>query len=133
MCLTSSFQHLQHGAAERRWRVRDGKAGASHRLHLVLSGAGATGDDCARMTHAATRGRGDARNEADDGFLYLAVLDEVRGFFLGGAADLADHDDRLGLLILEEKPEHIDEIGAVDGMAPDADAARWAEPCRRRL
>src|SRR5438445_13112886 len=133
MCLLSSLQHLQHGAAERRWRVRDGEASASHRLHLVLSGAGAAGNNRARVAHAAARGCGDARDEADNGLLYLAALDEIGGFFLGRAADLADHDDRLSLVILEEEPEHIDEIGAVDGIAADADAARLAEPCRRRL
>ena len=29
MCLRSSLQHLQHGAAERRWRVRNGETGGA--------------------------------------------------------------------------------------------------------
>ena len=50
--------------------------------------------------------------------------------FLGGAADLADHDDGLGLGVGQEHLQHVDEVGAVDRVAADADAGRLAEPGR---
>ena len=39
------------------------------------------------------------------GFFVLLLLDESRRLFLGRAADLADHDDRLGLVVGEEQLE----------------------------
>ena len=46
---------------------------------------------------------------------------------LGRAADLADHDDRLGLRVGEEHLEHVDELGALDRIAADADRGGLAE------
>src|ERR1700730_15452603 len=129
----SALQHLDHRATEGRRGVGDSDAGALHRLDLVSGRAGAAGDDGAGMPHAPARRRGGAGDEADHRLLGLAALHEVRGLFLGRAADLAAHDDRLGLLVLEEELEPVDEIVAVDGSAADADAARLAEAGRRGL
>src|SRR5690606_35212273 len=58
----------------------------------------------------------------------LRLVDEkLRRVFFGAAADLADHDDRLGRIVLEEQFEHVDEIGAVDRIAADADGGGLAE------
>ena len=106
-----------------------------HRLDLGLRAAFAAGDDRAGMAHAAARRRGDAGDEADHRFFDLVVLDEVGGVFLGAAADLADHDDALGLRIGEEHLQHLDMLGALDRIAADADAGRsgqgrppWSAP-----
>jgi hypothetical protein len=66
------------------------------------------------------------------GFLRRAwlVLDELRRVFLGRAADLADHDDRLGSRRRQEQFEHVDEVGAVDRIAADADSGGLAEAAR---
>src|SRR4051812_40824719 len=85
------------------------------------------------MAHATARGRGRAADEADDRLLILRRADKLGGVLLGGAADLADHDDALRLVILEEELEAVDEVGAVDGIAADADAGRLAEPGRGGL
>jgi hypothetical protein len=61
------------------------------------------------------------------------VLQELRGFFFGRSADLADHDDRLGRVVGEEQLEHVDEVGAVDRIAADADRGGLAEALVRRL
>ena len=82
------------------------------------------------MAHAAARRRGAAGDEADDGLLAPAlglVGEELRGVLFGAAADLADHDDRLGLVVGEEHLEHVDELGALDRIAADADRGRLAE------
>ena len=50
------------------------------------------------------------------------------GVLLVGAADLAHHDDRVGLRIVLEGPEHVDEVGADDRVAADADAGALADP-----
>src|SRR5690606_18546690 len=41
------------------------------------------------------------------------VLEELGGVFLGGTTDLADHDDRLGVLVGQEHLQHVDELGAL--------------------
>src|SRR5216684_4378326 len=129
----SALQHLDHRAAERRRGIGDGDAGALHRLDLVFGRAAAAGDDGAGMAHAPAGRCGGAGDETDHRLLGLAALEELRRLFLGRAADLADHDDRLGLLVLEEEFEAVDEIGAVDGIAADADAARLTEAGRGGL
>src|SRR6185312_2831103 len=125
--IMSAFEHLHHRAAERRRRLGDGDAGLLHRLDLVARRAAAAGNNGAGMAHAPAGRGGRAGDEAHHRLLDLVALDEFRRLLLGRATDLADHDDRLGLVVLEEELEAIDEIGAVDGIAADADAARLAE------
>ena len=88
------------------------------------------------MAHAAARRRGAARDEAGHR-LFAAALrfvdQELRGLFFGVAADFADHDDRLGGVVGEEEFEHVDEVGAVDRVAADADRGRLAEADIRGL
>ena len=48
-------------------------------------------------------------------------------------ADLADHDDRLGLLVGEEHLQDLDEIGALDRIAADADGGGLPEALVRGL
>ena len=77
--------------------------------------------------------RGAAGDEADDRLGAAAlrlVLQELRRVLLGLAADLADHDDRLGLVVGEEQFERVDEIHALDRIAADADRRRLAEALR---
>ncbi len=45
----------------------------------------------------------------------------------GAAADLADHDDRLCLRVGQEHFQHLDEVGALDRVAPDADGCGLAQ------
>src|SRR5687768_4592968 len=127
----SAAQKLGEGGAELRWAWGDANSSLLHRRDLVLGPALAARDDGAGMAHAAARRRGAAGDEAD-GRLAAAgpglVLQEHSGVLLGRAADLADHDDRLRLRVGEEQFEHVDEIGAVDRIAADADRGRLPEP-----
>lgn len=82
------------------------------------------------MAHAAAGGRGDAGDEADDGLAAVdgvGLLEELGGVLLGGTANLANHDDAVRLLILEEDLEAVDEVGAAEGVAADADDEGLAE------
>ena len=67
------------------------------------------------------------------GFLRCADLRKAAPSSSADAADLADHDDRLGLVIGEKHLEDFDKIGAVHRVAADADAGRLPEPDRGRL
>ena len=66
------------------------------------------------------------------GFFMLALMKAAASFF-GGAADLADHEDGLGVGVVVEEPERVDEAGADDRVAADADAGRLADAELREL
>src|SRR6056297_606201 len=126
----SALDRGENGLAQGGGAVGDGDPGGFHRLDLVVSAALATGDDGARMAHAAARRRGAPGDEARGGFpaaLLALGGEEFGGVFLGGAADFADHDDRLGLVIVEEPFQHVDMLGPLDRVAADADAGGLAK------
>src|SRR6185437_9406136 len=129
-CSSLAFHGAQHRAAEACRGIGNGDASALHRLDLVAGAALAARDDGAGVTHAPARRRGHSGDEADDRLLDLVVAQEFGGILFRRAADLADHDDALGLLVGEIELEAVYEIGAVDGIAADADAGRLAEPGR---
>ncbi|KIU01738.1 hypothetical protein QU38_00075, partial [Staphylococcus aureus] len=102
---------------------RDPDARFFHLGDLFLGAALAARDDGTGMAHTAARRRRAARDEAGHRLLAaaLGLVDrELGGFLFGRAADFADHDHRLGLVVGEEQLEHVDEVGAVDGVAADA-------------
>ena len=49
-------------------------------------------------------------------------LQELCCPLLGLASDLSDHDDALGVGVVEEHVEAVQEVGAVERVATDADA-----------
>jgi hypothetical protein len=72
-------------------------------------------------------GGGGAGDEAGDR-LAAVRLDPARGLDLGGAADLADHDDAPGVGVVVEHADDVEVGGAVDRVAADADAGALADP-----
>src|SRR5690606_19494044 len=119
-----------HRAAERGWVRRHLDAGCFECRDLGGRVAFTAGNDRAGVAHTATWRRGGAGDETDSRLpaaLFAFVGKELRGVFFGRAADFADHDDRLGFRIAEEKFEHIDELGALHRIAADADGGRLAE------
>jgi hypothetical protein len=128
------LHHRKHRRAKLRGRVTDANAGMLHRLDLAAGSALAPSDDGASVAHAAAWRGSDACNEAHHGLLRVPVrLKPLRGFLLRLAADLADHNDALRLGVVREALEHVDEVGAVKGVATDADARGLSEPGVRRL
>src|SRR6185369_13442968 len=94
--------------------------------HLFRGRTLAAGDDRPGMAHPFSRRSGDS-GDVGCNRLGHVLLDEVRPLFFGGAADLADHDDRLRVRVGFEQPQDIQVIGAVDRVAADADAGGLAE------
>jgi len=107
--------------------------GLLHRLDLLLGAPLTAGDDGSGVAHAAARRRGEAGDEADDRLLDTGLLEELGGFFLGSAPDLADHDNGLGLRVAQEEVEAIDEVGTVDRIATDTDAGGLSQADGRGL
>src|SRR5689334_10003613 len=98
LCPLLTLENLDEGLAEARRRGRYADARGLHGGDLVLGSALAAGDDGAGMAHAASRRRRAAGDEADHRLLaafFCFAGDEFGRLFLGRAADLADHHDRL--------------------------------------
>ena len=54
-------------------------------------------------------------------------LQELCGPLFRLSSDLANHDDSLGVGVIEENVETVQEVGAVEGVATDADAEGLTE------
>src|SRR3569833_953770 len=129
---SSAREELEHALADVRRGIGYAHTRRLERGDLVLRAALAARDDRARMAHAFAGRRGDAGDIGHQRFAH-AGLDVFRGLFLGRAADLADHDDALGLAILLDEFYTIDEIRALNRVAADADAGALAKAVLRRL
>src|ERR1700733_5619462 len=82
------------------------------------------------MAHAPPGRSRTAGDETNHRFLPATlslVLEELRRVLLRRAADLANHHDGLGGLIGKEHLQHLDEVGAFDGIAADADRSGLAK------
>src|SRR5215210_6305986 len=106
---------------------RSPDSGAAQGLALRLGRALAAGDDCPSVAHRLALGGREARYVGDDGLLHL-LLHEPGGELLGVAPDLADHHDAVGLGILLEFAEDLDEVRADDRVAPYPDGRALAYP-----
>src|SRR3990170_8662118 len=96
------------------------------RLLLRCGGAGGAGDDRARVAHRLPRRRGEAGDVPDDRLRH-PLADEGGCLLLLRPADLADHDDALGLGVGLELCQDVDEGRADDGVAADPDDRRLAD------
>ena len=94
---------------------------ASRAFFFSGGGSGPPADDGAGVPHPLARRGGLPGDEADDGLLDVG-LDVFGGFLLGVPADLPDHHESLGLRVLVEGLDRIEEVGPDHRVAPDAQA-----------
>src|SRR3954453_13746459 len=125
----SLFPHLFYLRAHLARRLHDVNPGIFERRHLLGGRAFAAADDRAGVAHAAARRCGLPGDERNDRLGHIR-LHERRRFLLGRPADLADHDDRFGGIVLLERGQTIDEVRARQRIATDADRGRLAEVTR---
>lgn len=120
---------LPKGLAERRRTALNDDTSRLEGGDLAVGATLAAGDNGTGVTHAPAGRSGDTSDEGDDGLLLLPVglLEELSGILLGGTTDLADHDDTVGLGVLEEDLKAVDEVGAAEGVTADTDDERLTE------
>ena len=96
------FSGLQHRLAHPGRAGGDDHAAFGQDPDLVLGFSLAAGDDRPGMPHPLSRG---GRHPGDEGGHRLShvVLDPQGRLFFGSAADLADHEDRVGFRVLVEE------------------------------
>lgn len=81
-----------------------------------------TADDGTGVTHTTTRRGTDTGDEADGGLVVLVVgLEELGGVLFGTTTNLTNHDDTLGLGVVEEDAKAVDEVGTGEGVTTDTD------------
>src|SRR5690606_9806658 len=124
--LTGVRHDLPHDPGGLARRATDPHAHRLQRLLLRLGGAGRAGDDRAGVAHGPAGWGGEAGDVADDR-LGDVVPDELRGALLRVPADLADHDDGVGVGILLERRQGVDVGGPDDRVTADADTRGEAD------
>ena len=127
------LEEFDHRLADVGDGIRDGDACCVEGCNLVRCCALAAGDDRACMTHALARRRLTAGNERRDRLILQILLDPLCGFLLCRAADLTDDEDGVGVGVVLEELERIDEVCALDGVAADADGGRLTDARIREL
>ena len=106
--------------------MRHRHAHGFQRLDLLGGGALAAADDGAGVAHALARRGRLAGDEAGDRRLHV-LADEFCRRSSSCAADLADHDHMAWCRGRLEHAQHVDELGADDGIAADADDRALAD------
>ena len=126
-----SAQLAKKSAKEERAR-RDADPAALHRRDLISGAPFAATDDRASVAHATSGRCGGPCDKANDGLLHIR-RDPLCSLLLCIPSNFADHDDRLGLIILVEGAEDVDEIGPVDRVPADSNARALPNPERAQL
>ena len=119
-----SNELVVEGLAQAGGRALDDDTSILEGLDLGIGITLASGDDCTSVTHSSTGRSRDTSDEADDGLATtdsVGSLEELGGVLLGGSTNLANHDDTVSLLILEEDLEAVDEVGAAEGVTTNTD------------
>src|ERR1043166_1912101 len=91
-------------------------AGLFERLHFFRGSSLPTCDDGARVAHAASWRRGLTGDKRDDRFRDVFFC-KRRGFFFGGAANLANHHDAVSLFVFLKKFERVNMSSANNRIA----------------
>jgi hypothetical protein len=131
-CSALQLHHFQERVRHFAGRDGDADAGIFECRNLGCCGAFAAADNCARMTHAASRRRCGAGDESSHGFLAV-LFDPLGGLFLGTTTNFTDHDDAGGFRVFVEQLDDIEVRRAVNGIATNADARRLANAARGEL
>ena len=119
---------LEHRSAEVSRGLHNVHTGRREGGELGGGRALATGDDGTSVTHASARRGSGAGDETHHRLVGVAVLSNpVGGVLLGLATDLTNHDNALGLGVVGEALQAVDEVGAVERISTNADAGGLAK------
>jgi len=119
---------LEHRSAEVGRGLHNVHAGRGEGSKLGSRRALAAGDNGTSVAHASARRGSGAGDETHHGLVGVAVLSNpVGGVLLGLATDLTNHDNALGLGVVGEALQAVDEVGTVERVTANADAGGLAE------
>ncbi len=127
------LEEFDHGVADVGDGFGDRDARGVECGDFIRSGALAAGDDGACMSHAFAGRRLTPCDEGGNGFFGHVFPDPFRGFFFGGAADLADEEDGECVGVCLKEFQDVDEVHVLDGVAADADGGCLSDAGVREL
>ena len=120
-------QAAQHHRAKVGGAFCHTQTAAAQGIHLRLRGVIRTANDGTRVTHAASRRSSAPRDERHYWLVLHVGLNPTASFHLIGAADFANHDDAVRVLIGGEHFQDVDEVQTLDRIATDAHAGGLAD------
>ena len=86
------------------------------------------------VSHSASWWSRDTSDEADNWLASSVVLlQEIGSLFLSRSSDLSNHDNTIGLTILEEDSQAVDKVGSGEWVTANADDERLTETALRGL
>ncbi len=115
-------QAAQHHRAKVGGTLCHIQTAAAQGIHLRLRGVIRTADDGAGVTHTTSRRSSAPRDERHYWLVLHVGLNPTASVHLISAADLADHDDAIGVLVGGEHFQNVDEIQTLHRIATDTHA-----------
>jgi hypothetical protein len=128
--MRTSTTHLVHARTHLGWALGDLDPSALQSIHFSGGSTGLARYYGAGVAHASTwrcAQTGDERHDRLGMWSHVVGLEELGGLFLSRPADLADQYDALGLRIVQEHIQAVDEVGAVERIAANANTQRLTE------
>ena len=120
MAVNHSRQAAQHHRAEVGGTFCHIQPAGAQGIHLRLRGVIRTADDGTGVTHTTSRRSSTPRDERHHRLVLHVGLNPSAGVHLVGAADFANHNDAVRVLIGGEHFQNVDEVQTLDGVATDA-------------
>jgi hypothetical protein len=116
------------GRSELSRRAFNNDAGSLKGVDLRVGVTLSTTDNGTSVTHSPARWGRNTGNEADYGLVgRVVLLEKVCGVLLGGTTNLSNHNDTVGLLILKEDFQAVDEVGSRERVSANTDDERLAK------
>ena len=113
---TLLLEEFHHRLADVGDGVSDGDARRVEGCNLVRCRALAAGDNRAGVSHALARRRLTTGDERRHRLILHILLNPLRGILLCRAADLTDDENCVGVRVVLEELERVDEVGTLDGV-----------------
>src|SRR5690606_24810296 len=118
---TTFLQHFLEQLAHFGWVASGTNTASFHHFQLGVGRVGTTGDQGTGVTHAFSGRRCHTSDKANNGLGHIVFSPQSRVDFVW-TADLANHDNGIGIRIVVEHLEHVDVLQTVDWVATDTDS-----------
>lgn len=117
-----------HGFSDVSRGLGDSDASLFHGSELGFSSSLSTRHDGSCVSHTTARRSGDASDKSDDRLVGVPVfLQPFTSILFGASSDFSDEDNALGVRIVGESFEAIDEVGSVERIPTNPDASRLSK------
>ena len=124
------LQELNHGLANLCYILSYRNTYSIQSLDLVSSSTLAACNNSTGMAHALARRRLSTGNEANYRLVRHVLSNPLGSIFLSSAANLTNHDESQGIIIILKELQGIDEVSTLYRVAADTYSSGLAKACR---